>query len=111
MEFLGNDGQRAPSLAEIRLDRDAAAQALASLIQDLEILLDCGLVHGDLSPFNVLYLEGAARMIDLPQAVRIDETPDAWALFHRDVDNLVRYFAKCGWLSDTMHLVMRLWPR
>jgi len=111
MEFLGADGERAPSLAEVRLERDAADRAFVSLIRDLEILLDCGFVHGDLSPFNVLYLDGAARMIDLPQAVRIDETPDAWTLFHRDVANLARYFAKCGCVSDTWSLVTRLWPR
>jgi RIO kinase 1 len=109
MEFLGVDGVRAPALAEIRLDPAEAERALASLTRDLEILLDCGYVHGDLSPYNVLYLDGAARMIDLPQAVRIDETPDAWILFHRDVDNLTRYFAKTGVMSDPIDLAARLW--
>ena len=86
-----------------------AESAFASLTRDLEILLDCGYVHGDLSPYNVLYLDGAARMIDLPQAVRIDETPDAWTLFHRDVDNLTRYFTRNGVMSDPIDLAIRLW--
>jgi RIO1 family len=73
MEFIGADGIAAPRLAECRLDRGAAAEAFALLLHDVEIHLDCGLVHGDLSAYNVLYLDGRPRLIDLPQAVVIDD--------------------------------------
>jgi RIO kinase 1 len=109
MEFIGHDDVRAPALAELRLDLDAATTAFEQLLRDVEILLDCGLVHGDLSPFNVLYENGRPRLIDLPQAVEIDATPDAWSLFVRDVDNLCRYVVKCGVEVDALDVALRLW--
>jgi RIO kinase 1 len=53
MEFIGRDGVRAPALAELRLAPALARAAFERLLVDVEILLDCGLVHGDLSAFNV----------------------------------------------------------
>jgi RIO kinase 1 len=111
MEYLGHDSTRAPALVELHLDPAGAERAFASLVRDLEILVQCGLVHGDLSAFNVLYLDDAPRMIDLPQAVRIDDAHDAWTLFHRDVDNLCRYFAKHGVATDPIALAIRIWQR
>jgi RIO kinase 1 len=82
-----------------------------SLVRDLEILVQCGLVHGDLSAYNVLFLDAAPRVIDLPQAVRIEDAQDAWALFHRDVDNLSRYFARHGLAVDPIVLAIGIWQR
>ena len=48
-------------------------------------------MHGDLSAYNVLYLDDTPRMIDLPQATRIDDADDPWPLFHRDVSNICDY--------------------
>lgn len=111
MEFIGRDGVRAPALAELRLPRETAQTAFERLLVDVQILLDCGLVHGDLSAFNVLYENDTPRLIDLPQAVEIDETPDAWTLFHRDIENLCRYAAKCGVEVDALDVALRLWSR
>jgi len=111
MEFLGRDGECAPALSELKLGVDAATRALERLLRDVEILLACGLVHGDLSAFNVLYLDDVPRLIDLPQAVRIDDAPDACSLFYRDIDNLCRYFTKCGVGTDALGIARRLWAR
>lgn len=109
MELVGADGTAAPPLAQVRLERAEAERVLADLIRDVEILLDCGLVHGDLSAFNVLYQDGRPRMIDLPQAVDIGGPADAWALFHRDIDNLCSYFRRQGVDADPLGLAVRLW--
>lgn len=112
MEFIGSDdGVGAPALAELRLTPDEAGTVFERVIGDIEILLDCGFVHGDLSAYNVLYADAKPRLIDLPQAVRIDETPDAWSLFHRDVENLCRYVVKCGVDADAMDVALGLWGR
>jgi RIO kinase 1 len=95
----------------LRLTPALARTAFERLLVDVQILLDCGLVHGDLSAFNVLYANEVPRLIDLPQAVAIDETPDAWTLFFRDVDNLCRYAAKCGVEVDALDTALRLWQR
>lgn len=109
MEYLGTGMQRAPTLAELRLPTDEAEQALASVLRDVETMLDHGLIHGDLSAYNVLYLGGRARMIDLPQAVRIDDAADPWPLFVRDITNLCDYFTRCGMELDGLGLAMRMW--
>jgi RIO kinase 1 len=111
MEFVGNAGVAAPALAESRLPPQDAERVFALLLGDIEILLDCGFVHGDLSAFNVLYLDGRPRLIDLPQAVNIDEVSDAWSLFYRDVENLCRYVTKCGVAADPLDIALRLWGR
>lgn len=101
----------APPLAQVRLAPEAARRAFAAVMQDVEILLDCGLVHGDLSACNVLYQDGRPRLIDLPQAVDVDGPADPWTLFHRDVDNVCGYFRRHGVDADALGLVMKLWAR
>lgn len=109
MELVGTDGVPAPALAGVRLSTGQAQQVLAAVLEDVERLLDCGLVHGDLSAFNILYHEGRPRLIDLPQAVDVDGPADAWSLFYRDIDNLAGYFRRMGVEIDALDVAMRLW--
>jgi RIO kinase 1 len=109
MEYLGLGLERAPALTEVRLTHDEAQRALDAVVRDIEILLGCGVIHGDLSAYNVLYLDDRPRLIDLPQAMRIDDAPDPWALFYRDVANVVEYFVKRGVEVDALDLALRLW--
>lgn len=109
MEFLGTDGERAPALAELRLAPDVAQRAFEDVVRDLRILLECGVLHGDMSAYNLLYLDGRPRLIDLPQAMRIDDAPDPWSLFYRDVANVCEYFRKCGVDVDSLDLATSLW--
>ena len=109
MEYLGVGLERAPSLAEARLSRDEAERAFHLVVRDIEAMLSCGVIHGDLSAYNILYLDDRPRMIDLPQAMRIDHAPDPWALFHRDVANVAGHFERCGVDVDGLGLALRLW--
>jgi RIO kinase 1 len=109
MEYIGRGTLRAPALAELRLDREEAERAFPLVLRDIEIMLACGIVHGDLSAYNILYLDGTPRLIDLPQATRIDDAADPWSLFHRDVANVCEYFRKRGVEADALDLALRLW--
>ncbi len=111
MELVGTDGAAAPALAQLRLTPDDAQRAFAAVLEDVEILLDCGLVHGDLSAYNILYHDGRPRMIDLPQAVDVDGSADAWTLFHRDIDNVCGYFRRQGVDADPLDVAVKLWAR
>lgn len=111
MEFLGDAEGAAPMLAHVRLTDSEAERAYRLLLDDLAIMLDCGLVHGDLSAFNVLYHQGRPRIIDLPQVVEVDEAVDGWTLFHRDLVNLAGYFQRQGLALDPMEDAIRLWGR
>ena len=111
MELIGADGVPAPQLNQVALDAHAARRAFDAVLEDVEILLDCGLVHGDLSAYNILYHEERPRLIDVPQAVDATGPADAWTLFHRDVDNVCRHFARLGVESDAVGLAVGLWAR
>lgn len=111
MEFIGGAGGAAPMLVHVRLARDEAERAYRALLRDMEVLLSCGLVHGDLSAYNVLYLDGRPRLIDLPQVVEVGEAVDAWSLFVRDLENLGSYFRRQGAQVDPIREAVELWSR
>ncbi len=111
MEFIGTDGEPAPMLAHVRLDAGEARAIYEALKQDVAAMLECGFVHGDLSAYNVLYQAGRPRMIDLPQAVSLDDALDVWTLFHRDMENLGGFFRRQGLELDIMADAVTLWSR
>lgn len=91
MEFIGDD-QVAPRLIDIELDKTFAYNALESILKNVELLLECGVVHGDLSAYNILWWQGKPWIIDLPQAVDIRRNPHKDELLKRDLDNVMHYF-------------------
>jgi RIO kinase 1 len=94
MEYFGDSETPAVTLHEVHLSQSEAWAMYQSLLGDLDRMLGCGLVHGDLSSFNVLYFDGDYRIIDLPQVVIPDQNPDAWDIFQRDVTRLSQYFQR-----------------
>ncbi|MGD8417901.1 MAG: RIO1 family regulatory kinase/ATPase, partial [Pseudomonadales bacterium] len=111
MEFVGDAEGPAPMLAHTRLTRAEAERAYGSVLRDVALLLECGLVHGDLSAYNILYHRERPRVIDLPQAVGLDDAVDAWSIFYRDMENIGSYFVRQGVPVDTTSDAMRLWQR
>jgi RIO kinase 1 len=92
MEYLGDRRQAAPTLVEMKLTGERAASAWLDCLRDVEHLLDCDLIHGDLSGYNVLWWQGRPRLIDLPQAVDYRRLGNAFELLHRDIANLAKSF-------------------
>jgi RIO kinase 1 len=82
------DGNPAPRLGEVELSADTARAYHDLLIRDVVRMLCLGLVHGDLSEFNVLVAPDGPVIIDLPQAVDAAGNNAAQALLERDVNNL-----------------------
>jgi len=111
MEFVGDDVQAAPILQSIRLEQEEAETLFERLVENIEILLSRYVVHGDLSAYNVLYQDGDAWIIDLPQTIDALQHPRGFELFARDVDRLGRYFVKQGVEVDAMGLALELWQR
>jgi RIO kinase 1 len=68
-------------------------------------------VHGDLSAYNVLYWNGQATIIDLPQAVDPYANPEAFFLLHRDIERLCEYFDRYGVKSNPGQITRDLWAR
>ena len=81
-------GDPAPRLGEIELSPEVAREYHAFLIQQIVRMLSIGLIHGDLSEFNVLVGPEGPVIIDLPQAVNAAGNNGALAMLERDVNNI-----------------------
>lgn len=81
-------GHSAPRLGEVDLTPQAARQFHAFLINQVVRMLCAGLIHGDLSEFNVLVDASGPVIIDLPQAVNAAGNNNAFAMLQRDVNNI-----------------------
>ncbi len=87
----------------------AAGINVEQLLHNLTIFLDCDHVHGDLSPYNILYWQDRLQIIDFPQAVDALDNPHAFGLLARDVEIVPAYFAPHGILADSRRLALKLW--
>ena len=100
MEFIGTEERAAPKLAEARLSPDELTRAWEQLVENIHALTAAGLVHADLSAYNLLWWEGRLVVIDLPQAVEFTTNTDAFDLLHRDLANVGDWFGKRGMVLD-----------
>ncbi|CAN6133251.1 RIO1 Serine/threonine protein kinase involved in cell cycle control [Methylophilaceae bacterium] len=86
------NGHAAPRLNDISLTAEQARLHHQGLIQEVVRMLCAGIVHGDLSEFNILMSERGPVIIDLPQAVDAAANNNAREMLERDVNNLKDYF-------------------
>ncbi|PSP55615.1 serine protein kinase RIO [Halobacteriales archaeon QS_1_67_19] len=93
MEFLGSDGERAPTLADARLENPETAFEVVR--EYMRRLYDAGLVHGDLSEYNIVVHDGELCIIDLGQAVTIHH-PNSDDFLTRDCANVAAFFQRQG---------------
>jgi len=96
MDFIGENGQRAPLLKELleagTLDKELAARLMHKILHYIELAYSrAKLIHADLSEYNVMVWRNEPFIIDVAQAVRIDH-PNAVEFLRRDVYNIVRFF-------------------
>ncbi len=111
MEYLGEGEDRALKLIEAKGEIADPRATFARLMGNVELFLRCNIVHGDLSPYNVLYHRGRAVIIDFPQASDPRRNPNAKALLLRDLRNLCAFFAKCGVTADPEAVFDGIWDR
>jgi len=89
MEMITDaDGNSAPRLGEVELSPEVARDYHRFLIGQVVRMLSAGLIHGDLSQFNVLVDAQGPVIIDLPQAVDAAGNNNAFAMLERDVNNI-----------------------
>ena len=94
MELITDkNNQVAPRLADISMTEATAIEEHSIIINFIVLMLCAGIIHGDLSEFNVLIGKNGAVIIDLPQAVDAASNNNAELMFKRDVNNMTRYFA------------------
>lgn len=95
MELVADDeGYAAPRLDDVTLSAEQARDYHGQVMADVVRMLCAGLVHGDLSEFNVLLDRHGPVIIDLPQAVDAAGNNNAAMMLERDVDNMRAYFGR-----------------
>ncbi|GAA6129897.1 PA4780 family RIO1-like protein kinase [Halopseudomonas sabulinigri] len=89
-----DDGDVAPRLNDVSMSADQAREDHATVMEYVKLMLCAGLVHGDLSEFNVLVDAYGPVIIDLPQAVDAAANNNARKMLDRDVRNMTEYYGQ-----------------
>ncbi|PCH60233.1 MAG: serine protein kinase RIO [Gammaproteobacteria bacterium] len=110
MELVTDEhGEVAPRLSDVTMSTEQALEDHAIVIQYVVRMLCAGLVHGDLSEFNVLVDANGPVIIDLPQAVDAAANNNAESMLARDVNNMTLYYSQYApELLDT-HYAKEIW--
>jgi len=96
MEFIGKDCFPAPQLREVEMTEKRCLKCYAQVTSLMYALMAlCGLVHADLSEYNILYMNGKLFLIDFGQAVRLDH-PNADKFLSKDCTNITTFFRNHG---------------
>ncbi len=109
MEYVGDEHMAAPMLNTVRLERDEAEHLFTVARKNIEIMLQHGLIHGDLSAYNILYWNGELVLIDFPQVTNLTANDNARFILERDVTRICEYFAAQGVTCDPADWSNELW--
>jgi RIO kinase 1 len=111
MGFVGDERVAAPTLNGVRLERAEARALYERTLQNIEIMLRLGFIHGDLSAYNILYWEGALQIIDFPQVTLLETNRRSHEILARDVARVCEYFARQGVDCDAAEITAGYWRR
>jgi RIO kinase 1 len=111
MGYCGDDRQAAPTLSAVDLEPLEAFDIQQRILHNVELMLQQGLVHGDLSAYNILYWEGRITLIDFPQVVNLHANSDARWILRRDLERIGEYLALQGLRFQPLAVADDLWHR
>ncbi len=111
MAYIGDEHLAAPTLNTVRLEPDEVEPLFNTVLHTVELLMQQGWVHGDLSAYNVLYWAGAITVIDFPQVTSLAGNRGAYDILVRDLARVCEYFAAQGLPRDPEQLALDLWRR
>ncbi|MFH1315692.1 MAG: RIO1 family regulatory kinase/ATPase [Candidatus Uhrbacteria bacterium] len=94
MELLGDINTVAPRLCDIELEKSEAQRAFDSVLKSVKTFWSFGIVHADLSEFNILWWKSQPYIIDFPQSIDRRMHPNPREILDRDLGNIVKYFGK-----------------
>ncbi len=112
MSYIGSRHEPAPVLHSVALESAREAEYLfQEVLRNVDIMLRMGMIHGDLSPYNILYWEGKVTLIDFPQVTLAESNSNAYKILQRDLQRVCDYFAPYGVDADAPTITRRLWSK
>ncbi len=113
---LGDPPSPSPQLRSVKLTEPQASACWDDVVWSVETLLRLNRVHGDLSPYNLLWHAARGQphrpwIIDVPQMIDARENPNAFELLSRDLENVYKYLSRYAALPDPWKLAGSLWSR
>jgi RIO kinase 1 len=103
------DGNVAPRLNDVALSAEVALEYHALLINQVVRMLCAGIIHGDLSEYNILVAADGPVIIDLPQAIDAAANSMSAEMLERDVNNLRSYFSAFAPALKDSHYGKEIW--
>ncbi|WP_022941299.1 PA4780 family RIO1-like protein kinase [Psychromonas hadalis] len=103
------EGFAAPRLNDVSMSPEQAVEDHLDIMQHIVRMLTVGIVHGDLSEFNVLVDEWGPVIIDLPQAVDAAANNNAKSMLLRDVNNMTSYFSQFAPELEKTQYAKEIW--
>lgn len=107
--IVGADGDVAPRLNDISMSAEQAIRDHATVMNYILRMMCVGLIHGDLSEFNVLQDAHGPVIIDLPQVVNAAANNSAKSMLQRDVENITQYYARYAPELALTHYAEEIW--
>ena len=109
MEYIGDTDMPAPTLNMVDLEPDEAYNLFTQVMRNVHLMLEYERVHADLSAYNILYWDGAIKIIDFPQAINPHENRSAYLIFKRDIRRICDYFTHQGLRLDPSDIARQMW--
>jgi RIO kinase 1 len=111
MEYIGDIGDPAPRLGGVMLEQEEVEPLFERVLNNIELALVHGRIHGDLSAYNILYWQGDITLIDFAQAVDPYHNSDVFSLFVRDIERTCQYFNQYGMNRDAHVIARTIWTK
>ena len=111
MDYVGDGVRAAPTLHEVDVDASVAQALFDTVMENVEIMMQLGVIHGDLSAYNILYWEGDITLIDFPQITDVHTNPNAHRILARDIRRICDYFMARDVECDPYEITLDLWRR
>lgn len=109
MSFVGDEWSPAPTLNEISLEINEAKPLFDLVMKNIRLMLSNHYIHGDLSAYNILYWNGAIKIIDFPQVADARTNRNAFMFLERDIRRACEYFARFGVSCDPVTTAAGYW--
>lgn len=111
MAYIGDERLAAPNLGAVNLSRNEAVPLFDEILWNIDLMLQHNMIHGDLSPYNILYWEGKITLIDFPQVTNSQNNRQARFILQRDISRVCEYFARQGVVRNPRAITDDLWQR